>query len=192
MSKRRCSSTALRQILGLQCGFSPHGPSTAWWAVELFRQDGGIGADVPIFASVFSGASAVSRSFGSPQALSRASAPECRIHGYFVGFHRQQHFRFPHWLLARLGDGPPAFGDVSAIRHRCRVGHPRCGHGERSATVPFVSVGWDGVFGEWMGGVAGGVEYHMRASNDRPTLNAPSLNGAAYVPGCSETQVLTP
>ncbi|MGB1122715.1 MAG: hypothetical protein ACPG08_04245 [Flavobacteriales bacterium] len=52
-----------------------------------------------------------------------------------------------------------------------------------SATMPFVSVGWDGVFGEWMGGVAGGVGYRMRASNDRPTLNAPSLNGAAYVPG---------
>ena len=52
-----------------------------------------------------------------------------------------------------------------------------------TATVPFVSIGWDGVLGEWIGGVAGGVGYRMRASQDRPTLNAPSLDGAAYVPG---------
>ena len=55
--------------------------------------------------------------------------------------------------------------------------------GRTTATVPFVSIGWDGVFGEWIGGVTGGVGYRMRASQDRPTLNAPSLDGAAYVPG---------
>ena len=55
--------------------------------------------------------------------------------------------------------------------------------GRTSGTMPFVSIGWDGVFSEWMGGVAGGVGYRMRASQDRPTLNAPSLDRAAYVLG---------
>ena len=55
--------------------------------------------------------------------------------------------------------------------------------GRTTATTPFISIGWNGVFGEWIGGVAGGAGYRMRASQDRPTLNAPSLDGAAYVSG---------
>ena len=61
-----------------------------------------------------------------------------------------------------------------------------------TATVPFVSIGWDGVLGEWIGGVAGGVGYRMHASQDRPTLNAPSLDGAAYVPGVQRATGFVP
>ena len=51
-----------------------------------------------------------------------------------------------------------------------------------TATVPFVSIGWDGVLGEWL------VELPEAwgtacTSQDRPTLNAPSLDRVAYVPG---------
>ncbi len=64
--------------------------------------------------------------------------------------------------------------------------------GRTAATVPFASVGFDGVLGECYAGIAVGVGYRMQSSQDRPTLNSPSLEGAAFVPGKQRGQGIDP
>ena len=61
-----------------------------------------------------------------------------------------------------------------------------------TATVPFASVGFDGVLGECYAGIAAGVGYRMQSSQDRPILNSPSLDGAAFVPGKQRDQGIHP
>lgn len=56
------------------------------------------------------------------------------------------------------------------------------------ATAPFASVGMDVVLREWQFGIAAGVCYRTRSAQDRPELNSPALDGAAFVPGFSETR----
>lgn len=64
--------------------------------------------------------------------------------------------------------------------------------GRTVATAPFASVGLDAVLSEWQVGIAGGVRYRPQSAQDRPVLNLPALDGAAYVPGIQRNPGIEP
>ena len=64
--------------------------------------------------------------------------------------------------------------------------------GRTVATAPYASVGLDAVLTEWQFGIAGGVRYRTRSVQDRPVLNSPTLDGAAFVPGIQRNPGIEP
>jgi hypothetical protein len=64
--------------------------------------------------------------------------------------------------------------------------------GRTNAASPFASVGLDAVLSEWQVGIAGGVRYRTRSAQDRPVLNSPTLDGAAYVEGIQRKPGVAP
>lgn len=64
--------------------------------------------------------------------------------------------------------------------------------GRTHATSPFASVGLDAVLSEWQVGIAGGVRYRARSAQDRPVLDSPTLDGAAYVEGIQRKPGVAP
>ena len=64
--------------------------------------------------------------------------------------------------------------------------------GRTVTTAPFATVGLDAVLREWQVGIAGGLRYRPQSLKDRPVLNAPTLDGAAYVPGIQRNPGVDP
>ena len=64
--------------------------------------------------------------------------------------------------------------------------------GRTVTTAPFATVGLDAVLREWQVGIAGGVRYRPQSLKDRPVLNLPSLDRAAYVPGIQRNPGVEP
>ena len=64
--------------------------------------------------------------------------------------------------------------------------------GRTVVAAPFASVGLDAVLSEWQVGIAGGARYRTRSVQDRPALNAPALDGVAYVPGIQRNPGVEP